>query len=1009
MPYSASGLTNCGAVNDITSTNVTNICGSSSYYGGEDAVYIFTPTVTAAFNGSMTSTSTWAGMMLYQGCPTGTGVCVANSQSSSGNQSITSCTNVLTAGQTYYLVIDANPSPTCHPTYNLDLSLNTCSGAPAAGSAVATPSSNCANFTTTLTLSGGTSGCGITYQWYHSNTAGGTYTAIGAASSSSSQTFAVTSATPKFFKCVTMCGASSATTAVISASVSATSAGAGTYNISLPFSAANLTNCGSVNDITSSNVANICGSSSYYGGEDAVYIFTPTTTAIFTGSLSSSSSYVGMMLYQGCPTGTGVCVANSQSSSGNQAITNCTTSVTSGQTYYLVIDAFPSPTCHPTYNLDMSLSVCNSAPSGSVSASPVYKCGAYTTTLTLSNISPVCGVTIQWQHSTAAAGSYTNLGTAISQTVTVPAGTVRYYRAVLTCGAFSATTAVASATSIATGTCGCEYNVSLPYTVTGQTTCGQGDDLFTSGGGAVTNVCGSTSYYTGEDVLYSFTPTTSGTISVNVNSSGSFTGLMLYQGCPTSGGTCVANTQSSSGSKAICNASVTAGVKYYFILDSYASPTCNPYDLSIPAPTSSTVAPCNFNYSAAATTFSFETFSGTTLPLTDDVLFDDYIDLGFPFCFDGKSYSGGYVASNSSFVFDALPCFPNISSSSYAAGGIGTGYSISAAAPVNGTSIPRNAILAPWHDINPSATYATPTTKIQYQITGTSPNRKAVISWEDVPMFDCESDLTILHSSQVKIFEIDGSIEIHVKQKRRCSTWNGQDAVLGLHNYNGTVYIPPVNATAHNYPTNWDMTNEAYKFTSPCNNTGACLTVLPINFKEFNGDRINGVNTVWWSTALEENVMYFVVERSQDGINFTDIASIYAKNTASDYTYQDYMAPEGIINYYRVRSVETDGKIVSTNIISISGGMNDLLTTWPIYPNPTKTEVNVRLNSKKQGNATIVVNNIYGTKVIEQKEKLDVGVKVYSINVENLAKGVYFVEIQNDLNETITKQKLVIE
>ena len=134
---------------------------------------------------------------------------------------------------------------------------------------------------------------------------------------------------------------------------------------------------------------------------------------------------------------------------------------------------------------------------------------------------------------------------------------------------------------------------SLPYTHNSQTTCGKVNDITSSN--AV--VCGSSNYYTGEDVVYTFIPTISGNVTINLTSSGTWTGLMLYEGCPMlgQGGTCLASSQSSTGNKSIC-VYVNAGTTYYLIIDSYASPACNPYSLSISAPNpagTSNDLPCN--------------------------------------------------------------------------------------------------------------------------------------------------------------------------------------------------------------------------------------------------------------------------------------------------------------------------------------------------------------------------------------------------------------------------------
>src|SRR5688572_4083044 len=112
LPYSSGATSNCGQVNDITAANVTNVCGSTLYYGGEDRIYSFTPASSGNININVTSAGSWMGIMLYQGCPTSGGTCVAYAQSSAGNQAL-GCVTV-TAGVTYYLVVDSWPAPTCN-------------------------------------------------------------------------------------------------------------------------------------------------------------------------------------------------------------------------------------------------------------------------------------------------------------------------------------------------------------------------------------------------------------------------------------------------------------------------------------------------------------------------------------------------------------------------------------------------------------------------------------------------------------------------------------------------------------------------------------------------------------------------------------------------------------------------------------------------------------------------------------------------------------------------------
>jgi hypothetical protein len=145
---------------------------------------------------------------------------------------------------------------------------------------------------------------------------------------------------------------------VVSSSVvssCATLLGTGVINVaSLPYASGPGTTCGAVDDLTATNAV-ICGANWYYGGEDQVWVFTPTTSGNVTISLTSTGSYTGLMLYQGCPSGCsgspGTCVANNQDWNGSKSM--CA-AVVAGQTYYLVLDSWPSPTCNAYSNLTIS-------------------------------------------------------------------------------------------------------------------------------------------------------------------------------------------------------------------------------------------------------------------------------------------------------------------------------------------------------------------------------------------------------------------------------------------------------------------------------------------------------------------------------------------------------------------------------------------------------------------------------------------------------------------------------
>ncbi len=102
----------------------------------------------------------------------------------------------------------------------------------------------------------------------------------------------------------------------------------------------------------------------------------------------------------------------------------------------------------------------------------------------------------------------------------------------------------------------------------------------------------STNYIGGFESLYSFTPTNSGIYSLSMTGQ-AWTQIAFFNGCPTTAGTvCVGAVSSSASSKSI-NATLTAGVTYYIMFDTFPtpdSPCPGTYSLSYLPPNTATAA-----------------------------------------------------------------------------------------------------------------------------------------------------------------------------------------------------------------------------------------------------------------------------------------------------------------------------------------------------------------------------------------------------------------------------------
>lgn len=139
-------------------------------------------------------------------------------------------------------------------------------------------------------------------------------------------------------------------------------------------------------------------------------------------------------------------------------------------------------------------------------------------------------------------------------------------------------------------TCASPTVITAPFASGSVTTCGAGN------GGAASQC--STSYGGTEDaVVYSYTPTASGNITVNLTASATYGGVFFHTGgCA---GTCVGSATTSSGTTANATFAVVAGTTYTVVVTTWAAPTCSPYTLTISAPVAPPAPPANNNCSGA--------------------------------------------------------------------------------------------------------------------------------------------------------------------------------------------------------------------------------------------------------------------------------------------------------------------------------------------------------------------------------------------------------------------------
>jgi gliding motility-associated-like protein len=120
---------------------------------------------------------------------------------------------------------------------------------------------------------------------------------------------------------------------------------------------------------------------------------------------------------------------------------------------------------------------------------------------------------------------------------------------------------------------------SLPYSTTDNTV-NYSDN--TAIEGVPGTSCGATNgYLNGNDVVYAFTPTTSGVVNVTMTPTATYSGIFVYNSCANIGVSCIAGVGNSGTTVRTFDLSVTVGTTYYIVISTWASPQTTAYTLTL--------------------------------------------------------------------------------------------------------------------------------------------------------------------------------------------------------------------------------------------------------------------------------------------------------------------------------------------------------------------------------------------------------------------------------------------
>ena len=215
-------------------------------------------------------------------------------------------------------------------------------------------------------------------------------------------------------------------------------------------------------------------------------------------------------------------------------------------------------------------------------------------------------------------------------------------------------------------------------------------------------------------------------------------------------------------------------------------------------------------------------------------------------------------------------------------------------------------------------------------------------------------------------------------------------------------------------PTNWvlqgtegallDITNSIFIDNIIFDN----LAVVPTKFGSVNAAAKNKVVEVTWNTYNESNVKGYYVQRSNDGVRFSDLFFVTSKNLQeSRYDFTDRTISTDAIVYYRIKALDNDGTISFSSVVKINLKNTNSSAISLVNPVKSKT-VQMQLNSLQKGNYQVKVQSLEGSIVLCKDLPIqNTSSSVSLLLPSTISKGFYILTVTG--NEFRYASKIIIE
>ena len=193
---------------------------------------------------------------------------------------------------------------------------------------------------------------------------------------------------------------------------------------------------------------------------------------------------------------------------------------------------------------------------------------------------------------------------------------------------------------------------------------------------------------------------------------------------------------------------------------------------------------------------------------------------------------------------------------------------------------------------------------------------------------------------------------------------------------------------------------------------------LPLNLIAFKAKKSSDKDAyISWTTANEENTSHFIVQRSFDKNNWTDVGTVGAAGYSIDirnYELYDSNVNSGRSNrlqvYYRLKMFDLDGKNSLSPIQSVvfNNGTVTKSNEFLVYPNPASDGIQIEWDNNNLDQPTsLEFYDVAGKLIYVQKVSDDTYQEYVDFGHTNIQSGLYMLRIMSG-SEPIEHKQIVV-